>query len=82
MFVVAAVAAEWPWWEYAFLSDQSAVSWLSNALLMADAAVALTLTLSRSMPTAWGAILAAALATLSVDEQFRKTASFVCPVTA
>src|SRR5688500_6707640 len=32
---------------------------------MADAAVALTLTLSRSMPTAWGAILAAVPAAIS-----------------
>jgi hypothetical protein len=70
IFVVAAVVAEWPWWEYAFLSDRSAVSWLSSALLIANAAAALTLTVSRSLSVAWGALLTTSLTWLALDEQF------------
>ena len=67
------VIAAWlshPWWEYAFLSDDSAVSWLSSALLMANAAVALNLALTRALPLAVGSAFAASLAILSADEQF------------
>lgn len=56
----------WPWWEYAFFSDDSAVSWLSSALLSANAAVALSLGLRRREFLG----LAVALAALAVDEQF------------
>jgi hypothetical protein len=67
------VIAAWlsqPWWEYAFLSDDSAVSWLSSALLVANAAVALNLALTGALPFAVGSIIAASLAILSADEQF------------
>jgi hypothetical protein len=69
-FLTVAAASQWPWWEYAFLSDDSAASWLSSALLVANAAVALTMTLSRSLPTAFGALLTGAMAFLALDEQF------------
>ncbi len=59
-----------PWWEHAFLSDDSPVSWLSSALLVANAAVVVTLTVIRSLPSALGRILATALAALALDEQF------------
>jgi hypothetical protein len=62
---------EWPWWEYAFISDGSAVAWLSSALLVANAAVALSLTLMRALPLITGGCLSAALALLAVDEQFQ-----------
>jgi hypothetical protein len=70
MFVAVAVVAEWPWWEYAFLSDDSALSWLSSALLVANAAVAMTMTMSRTLPAVGGALLTAALTLLALDEQF------------
>jgi len=50
LFMAAAALADWPWWEFAFRSDLSPVSWLSGALLLANAAVALSLTLSGSLP--------------------------------
>ena len=66
-------AAAWtssPWWEYAFLSDDSAVSWLSSALLMANAGVALNLSLTRVLPLSVGGVMTFALAVMSADEQF------------
>jgi hypothetical protein len=71
IFMMISAAAASPWWEYAFLSDDSPVSWLSSALLFGNAAVALSLALARSLPRALGYGLAAALTTLSLDEQFK-----------
>ena len=59
-----------PWWEYAFLSDDSAVSWLSSALLMANAAVALNLGLAGPLRPGLGVLMATALSVLSADEHF------------
>lgn len=69
-FMAIAAASAWPWWEFAFLSDDSPVSWLSSALLLANAAVAFSLALSRVLPRGYGYCLTAALTTLSLDEQF------------
>jgi len=69
--MAAAAWREWPWWEYAFLSDGSSVAWLSSALLMANAAVALSAALTRVLPLAAGSCLSAALAFLAIDEQFQ-----------
>ena len=71
--VLVMVWAAWtalPWWEYAFLSDDSAVSWLSSALLMANAAVALNLSLTRVLPPLIGGPMALALTLMAIDEQF------------
>lgn len=68
--MTAAAWASLPWWEYAFLSDDSPVSWLSSALLMANAAVALNLALTRSLQPVLGSVIAAALAVMSADEHF------------
>jgi hypothetical protein len=70
-FMAAAAWREWPWWEYAFFSDGSAVAWLSSALLLANAAVALSATLVRALPPVSGGGLSAALALLAIDEQFQ-----------
>jgi len=69
--MVSAAWREWPFWEYAFISDGSTVAWLSSALLVANAAVALSVTLMRALPSIAGAGLSAALAFLAVDEQFQ-----------
>jgi hypothetical protein len=69
--MVCAAWREWPFWEYAFISDGSAVAWLSSALLAANAAVALSVTLMRALPSALGGGLSAALAYLAIDEQFQ-----------
>jgi hypothetical protein len=71
IFAVTAAAMSWPWWEYAFLSDDSPMAWLSSALLLASAAIALSLSVSRSLPSRFGGLLAGALACLALDEQFR-----------
>jgi hypothetical protein len=42
LFMAAAALANWPWWEFAFHSDMSPVSWLSGALLLANTAVYVT----------------------------------------
>jgi hypothetical protein len=70
IFVGAAVVGEWPWWEYAFLSDDSPLAWLSSALLFANAAVALMLTVMRLLPGSLGALVTMALSFLATDEQF------------
>lgn len=70
-FMAVAALADWPWWEFAFRSDMSPVSWLSSALLLANASVAFSLTLSGSLPRALGLSLAPALAVLALDEQFQ-----------
>ena len=70
-FMMVSAYAAWPWWEFAFLSDGSPVSWLSGALLAANAAIALNLTVTGSLPSRLGYALAAALAALAVDEQFQ-----------
>jgi hypothetical protein len=71
--IVVMAWAAWtalPWWEYAFLSDDSPVSWLSSALLMANAAVALNLSLTRVLAPFIGGPMALALALMALDEQF------------
>lgn len=70
-FMAAAAWREWPFWEYAFFSDGSAVAWLSSALLLANAAVALAATLIRAWPPITGGVLSAALAFMAADEQFQ-----------
>ena len=57
-------------WEQAFRSDNSPVAWLSSAQLLAGAFLALRLTLDGSLSLRFGAWLVAALAGLSIDEQF------------
>jgi hypothetical protein len=73
---------EWPWWEYAFFSDGSSLAWLSSALLLANAAVALTITLTGKLPSAVGGGLSAALVYLSLDEQFQLHEQFKAGVGA
>jgi hypothetical protein len=71
VFTLAAAYASWPWWEYAFLSDDSPLSWLSSALLLANAVVALNLTLTGGLSAPVGSTLTAALTFLAIDEQFQ-----------
>jgi hypothetical protein len=70
LFMILAAWVAQPWWEYAFLSDDSAVSWLSSALLIANAAVALNLALTRTFHPLLGGGLALALSGLAADEHF------------
>ncbi len=70
-FMMVSAYAAWPWWEFAFLSDGSPVSWLSGAMLVANAAIALNLTVTGSLPSKLGYALTAALAALALDEQFQ-----------
>ena len=69
-FMSLAAWSSQPWWEYAFISDDSAVSWLSSALLMANAAVAVNLAVTGALNVPLAVMLALALAVMSADEQF------------
>lgn len=70
LFMAVAAWQSLPWWEYAFLSDDSPVAWLSSALLVANAAVAFKLTLDRSLSRLFGGALSMAFVGLALDEQF------------
>jgi hypothetical protein len=59
-----------PLWERAFRSDNSPVSWLSGALLFANAVVALVLVLTAAMPPRLGRLMAGGLLWCALDEQF------------
>lgn len=59
-----------PLWERAFRSDNSPVSWLSGALLFANAVVALVLTLTAALPPRLGRLMAGGLLWCALDEQF------------
>ncbi|MFG6457639.1 hypothetical protein [Roseateles sp. BYS96W] len=59
-----------PVWERAFRSDASPVSWLSSALLLTLAAMALRLMTDGCLPRMLGGWMAAAMFVLALDEQF------------
>lgn len=59
-----------PWWELAFRSDNSPVSWLSAALLVAAALLCVRLVGDGSLPRVRGGILASMLGAMALDEQF------------
>lgn len=59
-----------PVWERAFRSDASPVSWLSSALLLTLAAMALRLMTDGGLPRMLGGWMAAAMFVLALDEQF------------
>lgn len=69
-FMVAAVIWYWPTPEFAFLSDNSPVSWLSSAQLWAIALLALRLGADRSLPVLASIWLGSAMIVLACDEQF------------
>jgi len=59
-----------PVWERAFRSDASPVSWLSSALLLTLAAMALRVMVDGGLPRWLGGWMAAAMFLLALDEQF------------
>lgn len=72
--IVFMLVAAWeysPWWERAFRSDDSPVSWLSSALLVATATLAGKLTSDRVFKPKTGTILTLAMLVLALDEQFQ-----------
>ena len=69
-FMAAAAWSYAPWWEYAFLSDDSPVSWLSSALLVASAAIAFDRALVGGTDRRRWGLLAVALVSMALDEQF------------
>jgi len=71
--LVFMAASAWnyaPVWERAFRSDASPVSWLSSALLLTLAAMALRLMADAGLPRALGGWMALAMFALALDEQF------------
>jgi len=71
VFMAVSAWACQPWWELAFRSDNSPVSWLSSALLVAAALLAVRLAGDGSVPRVGGSGLAAVLFLLALDEQFQ-----------
>lgn len=70
LFMGMAAAIYWPEPEVAFRSDQSPVSWLSSALLLAIAVLAIRQVADRGLPR-WLAIwLGFSIFALALDEQF------------
>jgi hypothetical protein len=70
MFVTSAIVLYWPTPEFALLSDQSPVSWLSSAQLWALALLALRLGMERVLPIGIAIWLGLAMVALACDEQF------------
>lgn len=69
-FMAVAAAWYWPTPEFAFLSDNSPVSWLSSAQLWTIALLALRLGTDRSLPVSASFWLGGAMVVLACDEQF------------
>ena len=70
VFMTLAAALYLPFWEEAFRSDDSPVSWLSSALLVAGAILSLRLCAEETLPWRFGLPLVLALTALALDEQF------------
>ena len=69
-FMVVAVIWYWPTPEFAFLSDNSPVSWLSSAQLWSIALLTVRLGTDRSLPVSVSVWLGGAMIVLACDEQF------------
>lgn len=72
MFLFSAVSA-WaylPWWERAFRSDGSPLSWLSSSLLFANAVIIARQGIEERLPGILASCLAIALMAMALDEQF------------
>lgn len=67
--LILAIWMAWPLWDYALFSDDSPVSWLSSALLAANAAVALVAAFGTGASRPFG-FVAVALAAMATDEEF------------
>jgi hypothetical protein len=69
-FIGISAWAYLPWWELAFRSDASPVSWLSSALLFACAALAFKVGAQGGLSRGLAAWLVVALLVMALDEQF------------
>lgn len=70
LFIAVSAWIYMPWWELAFRSDASPVSWLSGALLFACAALALQIGVQGRLSPVLAAWLAVSMLVLALDEQF------------
>src|ERR1700678_1721116 len=70
LFVAISAWAYLPWWELAFRSDDSPVSWLSSALLFACGALALQIGTQRGVRPLLSAWLTVSMLAMALDEQF------------
>lgn len=69
-FMAISAWSFWPVWARAFRSDASPLAWLSSALLLTLAAMALRLSADGGLPRGLGGWMAAAMLLLALDEQF------------
>ena len=70
LFIAISAWAYMPWWELAFRSDASPVSWLSSALLFACAALVLKIGAQRGLTPALSSWLVVSMLAMALDEQF------------
>jgi hypothetical protein len=70
-FMLVAGLADWPYWQKAFRSDFSSVSWLSSAQLWSLALLSLMLIAIRGLPLGLGGLLVSCFVLLALDEQFQ-----------
>jgi hypothetical protein len=70
VFVVVSAWLYLPWWELAFRSDGSPLSWLSSSLLFACAILALQNGVQGRLGPALALWLTAAMLAMALDEQF------------
>lgn len=70
LFIALSAWAYMPWWELAFRSDKSPVSWLSSSLLFACAALALQSRAQRGLSLSLSSWLTVSMLALALDEQF------------
>jgi hypothetical protein len=71
LFIVVSAWSYMPWWELAFRSDNSPVSWLTSALLFACSVLALQTNRQDTLPKSLSIWLSCSLFLLSLDEQFK-----------
>ena len=70
LFIAISAWAYMPWWELAFRSDASPVSWLSSALLFACAALALQIGAQGGLTRGLSSWLVVSMLTMALDERF------------
>jgi len=70
VFVAVSAWAYMPWWELAFRSDASPLSWLSSALLFGCFALAIQIGAQRNLPPLLAGWLVISMLVMALDEQF------------
>lgn len=71
LFIASAISQAWPFWQQAFRSDNSSISWLSSAQLWTISFVTLLLIKEQKLPKVLGGWFFLAMLLMAMDEQFQ-----------